>query len=122
MPFASHPRLTTAKSYLFTVALTGLRLWLALQWIKSGTAKITNPAWTDGTGRGLLSFWNTALAPTAHGSSAITYDFVTRDHAGVLGFDGLVGWLRNRPFDASATLRGEPAVEHASFADAQALA
>src|SRR5579871_393039 len=77
MPFgnASQSRLTLLKSYAFTVAFTALRLWLALQWLKSGLAKITNPAWTDGTGRGLLSFWNTALTPTAHGTSAITYDW-----------------------------------------------
>jgi thiosulfate dehydrogenase [quinone] large subunit len=67
--------LTTAKSYLFTGALTALRIWLALQWLKSGLSKITNPAWTDGTGRGLTSFWNNALAPNAHGGSAITYDW-----------------------------------------------
>jgi thiosulfate dehydrogenase [quinone] large subunit len=194
MPFASHSHLTTAKFYLFTVGVTGLRLWLALQWLKSGMAKIANPAWTDGTGRGLLSFWNSALAPTAHGGSAITYDWyrsflqflvdshaetwfarliasgetavglgllvgalvpmaafggltmnmsymlagsasvnpvlalaagillVSRDRAGLLGFDGLVGWLRTRPSNASLALRSEPAVEHAPFADAQALA
>jgi thiosulfate dehydrogenase [quinone] large subunit len=67
--------LATARSYLFTASLTALRVWLALQWLKSGLSKLTNPAWTDGTGRGLLSFWNTALAPNAHGGSAITYDW-----------------------------------------------
>jgi thiosulfate dehydrogenase [quinone] large subunit len=70
---ASH--ITIAKSYLITGGLTALRIWLALQWLKSGLAKITNPAWTDGTGRGLLSFWNSALAPNAHGGSTITYDW-----------------------------------------------
>src|SRR6516225_5280181 len=168
---AFNSRFTMAKSYAFTAAVTILRIWLALQWLKSGLGKITNPAWTDGTGRGLLSFWNTALAPSAHGSSAITYDWyrgflqllvdshaetwfakliasgetavglgllvgamvpmaalggltmnmsymlagsasinpvlalaagivlVTRDHASVIGFDGLVDWLlRSRPF------------------------
>jgi thiosulfate dehydrogenase [quinone] large subunit len=67
--------ITTAKAYLFTGGLTALRIWLALQWLKSGLGKITNPAWTDGSGRGLLSFWNNALAPNAHGSSSITYDW-----------------------------------------------
>ena len=67
--------LERGKSYLFTGALTALRVWLALQWLKSGLGKLTNPAWTDGTGRGLLSFWNGALAPNAHGGSAITYDW-----------------------------------------------
>jgi thiosulfate dehydrogenase [quinone] large subunit len=68
-------RISIAKSYVFAAALTALRVWLALQWLKSGLGKITNPAWTDGTGRGLLSFWNNALAPNAHGGSAITYDW-----------------------------------------------
>jgi len=60
---------------LLTGSLTLLRVWLALQWLKSGLSKISNPAWTDGTGRGLLSFWNTALAPNSHGGSAISYDW-----------------------------------------------
>jgi len=60
---------------LKTTAVTALRIWLALQWLNSGLHKITDPKWTDGTGRGLASFWNTALAPNAHGGSAITYDW-----------------------------------------------
>src|SRR5690349_11923566 len=68
-------RIATAKAYLLAGGLTVLRIWLALQWLKSGLGKITNPAWTDGSGRGLLSFWNNALAPNAHGSSSITYDW-----------------------------------------------
>jgi thiosulfate dehydrogenase [quinone] large subunit len=68
-------RITTAKSYLFTAGLTVLRTWLALQWLKSGLSKLTSPAWTDGTGRGLLSFWNSALGANAHGGSVITYDW-----------------------------------------------
>jgi thiosulfate dehydrogenase [quinone] large subunit len=195
MPFTPHPHLTIAKSHLFTAGLTALRIWLALQWLKSGLGKITSPAWTDGTGRGLLSFWDTALAPNAHGGSAITYDWyrgflqllvdshaetwfsrliasgetavglgllvgalvpmaalggltmnmsymlagsasvnpvlalaagivlVGRDHASVIGFDGLFGWLSyNRPVSRIRGLRAKPAVEHAPFADAQALA
>ena len=57
------------------VALTALRTWLAAQWLNSGLHKLTNPAWTDGSGRGLLSFWNSALTPNTHGGSAITYDW-----------------------------------------------
>jgi thiosulfate dehydrogenase [quinone] large subunit len=40
-----------------------------------GVHKLTNPAWTDGSGRGLLSFWSSALAPNAHGGSTITYEW-----------------------------------------------
>ena len=60
---------------LKTTALTALRIWLALQWLNSGLHKITDPRWTDGSGLGLASFWNAALAPNAHGGSAITYDW-----------------------------------------------
>ncbi|MBV9578290.1 MAG: DoxX family membrane protein [Chloroflexi bacterium] len=67
--------LERARAYLWTGGLTALRIWLALQWLKSGLAKLTNPAWTDGTGRGLLTFWSSALATNAHGGSAITYDW-----------------------------------------------
>jgi thiosulfate dehydrogenase [quinone] large subunit len=202
MPLASssQSRLTIAKSALFTGSLTALRVWLALQWLRSGLGKITNPAWTDGTGRGLLSFWTTALAPTAHGGSAITYDWyrsflqflvdshaetwfarliasgetavglgllvgavvpmaavggltmnmsymlagsasinpvlalgagillVGRGRASAIGFDGLVAWLLcARAFELRAlrpqhTSGAKPTVEHAAFADAQALA
>jgi thiosulfate dehydrogenase [quinone] large subunit len=65
--------LTSSK--IAALGLTVLRTWLALQWLNSGVNKLMNPAWTDGTGRGLLSFWNSALAPNAHGGSAITYDW-----------------------------------------------
>jgi thiosulfate dehydrogenase [quinone] large subunit len=60
---------------LKTAAFTALRIWLALQWLNSGLHKITDPKWTDGSGRGLATFWTSALAPTAHGGSAITYDW-----------------------------------------------
>ena len=63
------------SSKIATLGLTALRVWLAAQWLNSGVHKLTNPAWTDGSGRGLLSFWNSALAPNAHGGSAITYDW-----------------------------------------------
>jgi thiosulfate dehydrogenase [quinone] large subunit len=67
--------ITISKSSVFAASLTVLRVWLAVQWLKAGLAKITNPAWTDGTGRGLLSFWTSALAPNAHGGPTITYDW-----------------------------------------------
>jgi len=60
---------------LKTAALTSLRTWLALQWLNSGFHKVMDPKWTDGTGRGLASFWTAALAPNAHGGSAITYEW-----------------------------------------------
>jgi thiosulfate dehydrogenase [quinone] large subunit len=63
------------RSHVITAAMTGLRVWLAAQWLTAGLHKLSDPAWTDGSGRGLLSFWKAALAPNAHGASAITYDW-----------------------------------------------
>jgi thiosulfate dehydrogenase [quinone] large subunit len=64
-----------SSSKIATVGLTALRIWLAAQWLNSGVHKLMSPAWTDGSGSGLLSFWHSALAPNAHGGSAITYDW-----------------------------------------------
>jgi thiosulfate dehydrogenase [quinone] large subunit len=64
-----------ASSKIAAIGLTALRIWLAVQWLNSGVHKLINPAWTDGSGRGLLSFWTSALAPNAHGGSTITYDW-----------------------------------------------
>jgi thiosulfate dehydrogenase (quinone) large subunit len=68
-------RLTAAKPYLLTSILTFIRVWLACQWLNAGLHKITDPAWMDGTGRGLAAFWKAALATNAHGGSIITYDW-----------------------------------------------
>jgi thiosulfate dehydrogenase [quinone] large subunit len=58
-----------------TGGLTVLRSWLAWQWINSGAHKLSDPAWMDGTGRGLLGFWKSALGTNAHGGAVITYDW-----------------------------------------------
>jgi thiosulfate dehydrogenase [quinone] large subunit len=68
-------QITDAKRYLRSAALTALRTWLALQWLNSGLHKVLDPSWTDGSGRGVLSFWKAALGPNAHGGSTITYDW-----------------------------------------------
>jgi thiosulfate dehydrogenase [quinone] large subunit len=72
---SSKNKAASVRPLLFSIGLTALRTWLALQWLNSGLHKLTSPAWTDGSGSGLLSFWKTALAPNAHGGSAITYDW-----------------------------------------------
>ena len=60
---------------LLAVALTVLRTWLAWQWLNSGLHKLSDPAWMDGSGRGLLAFWKTALGTNPHGGAVITYDW-----------------------------------------------
>jgi thiosulfate dehydrogenase [quinone] large subunit len=67
--------LAAVRPYLLRGSLTLLRVWLAAQWLNAGLHKVIDPKWMDGSGRGLLSFWSSALAPTAHGGSAITYDW-----------------------------------------------
>jgi thiosulfate dehydrogenase [quinone] large subunit len=64
-----------ARAYLVTGGLTLLRSWLAWQWINSGAHKLADPAWMDGTGRGLLGFWKAALGTNPHGGAVITYDW-----------------------------------------------
>jgi thiosulfate dehydrogenase [quinone] large subunit len=64
-----------ARPYLMTGSLTLLRTWLAWQWISSGAHKLADPAWMDGTGRGLLGFWKAALGSNPHGGAVITYDW-----------------------------------------------
>lgn len=51
-----------------------LRLWLGYQWLESGYAKITNPAWMD-SGTALQGFWQRAVTPPAAGAPPITYDW-----------------------------------------------
>ena len=54
---------------------TLLRTWLAWQWLNAGLHKLSDPAWMDGSGRGLLAFWKTALGTNPHGGAVITYDW-----------------------------------------------
>lgn len=63
--------LLAARPYAFAA----LRTWLALQWLNSGLHKLSDPAWMDGSGRGLLAFWKGALGTNAHGGAIITYDW-----------------------------------------------
>ena len=53
----------------------GVRLWLGYQWLTAASHKLADPAWTDGSGSAIRSYWTTALGTTPSGkprpSSAI---------------------------------------------------
>jgi thiosulfate dehydrogenase [quinone] large subunit len=52
-----------------------LRVWVGLQFLQAGWAKFNESAWMDGSGKGILGFWTTALGTTASGAPIITYDW-----------------------------------------------
>jgi thiosulfate dehydrogenase (quinone) large subunit len=52
-----------------------LRVWVGLQFLQAGWAKFNEPAWMDGSGKGILGFWTSALGNTASGAPIITYDW-----------------------------------------------
>ncbi len=51
-----------------------VRLYMASDFLEAGWAKFTNPAWMNGTGAGIIGFWNGALAVT-NGKPVITFDW-----------------------------------------------
>lgn len=52
-----------------------LRVWVGLQFLQAGWHKFNDPAWMDGSGKGILGFWTNALGNTASGAPIITYDW-----------------------------------------------
>jgi len=52
-----------------------LRVWVGLQFLQAGWTKFNEPAWMDGSGKGILGFWTSALGTTASGAPIITYDW-----------------------------------------------
>jgi thiosulfate dehydrogenase [quinone] large subunit len=52
-----------------------LRVWVGVQFLQAGWLKFNEPAWMDGSGRGILGFWNNALGNTASGAPIVTYDW-----------------------------------------------
>jgi thiosulfate dehydrogenase (quinone) large subunit len=50
-----------------------LRVWVGFQFLQAGWAKFNEPAWMDGSGKGILGFWTNALGNTATGAPIITY-------------------------------------------------
>ena len=53
----------------------GVRLWLGYQWLSAASHKLADPAWTDGSGSGIRSYWTTALGTTPQGQPVITYEW-----------------------------------------------
>lgn len=53
----------------------GVRLWLGYQWLSAASHKLADPAWTDGSGSAIRSYWTTALGTTPQGQPVITYDW-----------------------------------------------
>ena len=51
-----------------------LRIWLGYQWISASLHKISNPDWVV-SGNALKGFWTGAVAVSATGKSAITFDW-----------------------------------------------
>ena len=45
-----------------------LRVWVGLQFLQAGWHKFNDPAWMDGSGKGILGFWTNALGNTASGA------------------------------------------------------
>jgi thiosulfate dehydrogenase (quinone) large subunit len=52
-----------------------LRVWVGVQFLQAGWHKFNDPAWMDGSGKGILGFWTSALGNTATGAPIITYDW-----------------------------------------------
>ena len=51
-----------------------LRIWLGYQWVSASLHKISSPDWVV-TGNALKGFWTGAVAVSATGKSAITFDW-----------------------------------------------
>ena len=51
-----------------------VRLYMASDFLEAGWAKFTNPAWMDGSGKGIIGFWTNALA-VPNGKPVITFDW-----------------------------------------------
>jgi thiosulfate dehydrogenase [quinone] large subunit len=58
----------------FSILWLAVRVWLGLQWIKSGFPKLTNPAWMQ-TGEALKGFWTGAIQVPAEGRPPIAFDW-----------------------------------------------
>jgi thiosulfate dehydrogenase (quinone) large subunit len=60
----------TLASWLWLV----VRVFAGWQFLDAGWHKLNTPAWVDGSGQGILGFWNGALAVN-NGKPVITYDW-----------------------------------------------
>ena len=52
-----------------------VRVYVGYDFLIAGWHKFTTPAWTDGSGQGIIGFWKGALGTTASGAPVITFDW-----------------------------------------------
>jgi thiosulfate dehydrogenase [quinone] large subunit len=79
----------TAAGWLWLL----VRIWVGWQWFFAGLGKLHNPAWMDGSGRAITSFWQRAVAiPKPPDRPAITYHWY-RDFIQFLIDTGSSGWF-----------------------------
>ena len=62
---------STATAWLWLV----VRVYVGYEFLIAGWHKFTTPAWTDGSGQGILGFWKGALGTTASGTPVIAFDW-----------------------------------------------
>jgi len=63
---------STTAAWLWLV----LRIYVGYEFLEAGWHKFTDPAWTNGTGQGILGFWTRAVAvPDAPAKPLITFDW-----------------------------------------------
>ncbi len=80
---------STLASWLWLV----VRLYVGYEFLEAGWHKFTDPAWTNGTGQGILGFWTRAVAiPAAPAKPLITFDWY-RNFLQVLIDTNSAGWF-----------------------------
>jgi thiosulfate dehydrogenase [quinone] large subunit len=62
---------STTASWLWLV----VRVYVGYDFIIAGWHKFTSPAWMDGSGQGIMGFWQRALGTTPSGAPVITFDW-----------------------------------------------
>jgi thiosulfate dehydrogenase (quinone) large subunit len=62
---------STMAAWLWLV----VRVYVGYDFLTAGWHKFTTPAWMDGSGQGILGFWQGALGTTASGAPVITFDW-----------------------------------------------
>lgn len=62
---------TGVMAWIWLVA----RLYVGYEFVTAGWEKFTNAAWMNGSGAGILGFWQRALGTSATGTPVITYDW-----------------------------------------------
>lgn len=70
-----------------------LRLWLGWIWLEAGWSKLVNPAWTDGSGKAILGYWQRAVViPDPPARPLVTYDWYRAFLQGLIDGD-VAGWF-----------------------------